>query len=265
MGRSHAPVTGARNSAGSADNFAFSPNFPYMRILKSLVKNRIYRHFRHCLSTIRSDKLRYTRTLLVLIRGLKLKTAESMAVTLTRSLRLRRFDVNPQHRPRVRLGRTEVADKPRFRAQFDMAGIVPTVNDHRADRGVIGIAGRKSLETIPVGQFDAGFTGPCARGSRLHDIRGEQRVLHVGPAVQGHLRMRALAGDLGGPDHPRVVAQAAGLWAKRRLLLRRQRAHFCLVQQGAVGEDGRSEGQAKGEQKWQSDLHYGMVKAKRGS
>ena len=62
--------------------------------------------------------------------------------------------------------------------------VVPvSVNEHRADRRLIGIADGETLESIVVHQLIAGFSRVCRLGIGIDDAGGEQGVLHVMPTL----------------------------------------------------------------------------------
>ena len=70
-----------------------------------------------------------------------------------------------------------------------------TINQHRTDRRLIGIAHRKASVTIRANQFIAGLPGVFRLRIRIDGAGGEERFLHVAPAARLGMRVGPLVGN----------------------------------------------------------------------
>ena len=94
------------------------------------------------------------------------------------------------------------------RSQFDVARILSSVDDHRANRGTAWVVDIQSAKTEPAAEFFAGILRPWGRGSRRDHSGRQQRVFNISPAIPRRFRMRPATGNFRGANHPRIIFDA---------------------------------------------------------
>ena len=101
----------------------------------------------------------------------------------------------------------EVADEALGRANFNMAGAAPSIDQNSAERGLTRVFHVEFFERILSLQFIAGLLGVASAGPARNNFGSNQGVFHRPPTVAAGMSSRIGIGDLRGDLHAAVVFQ----------------------------------------------------------